>query len=138
MPTTDIVSAASSTAGQAVVTTARSGANTMIAKPATVPSAIAIPPIVGVGVECHRSGRGGTTAPIAGAQRRTTAPSPTAAAAAIRKPKASITRTLLLQFRSSGVQEFTSSGFRVQSSRFIVYGSPSASQLNHVPPSSEL
>src|SRR5678816_2442106 len=43
-------------------------------KPVVVANAMAIPPIVGVGARCHRSGRGGTTAPIVGAKRRTTAP----------------------------------------------------------------
>src|SRR6187431_194749 len=43
-------------------------------KPMVVADAMAIPPMVGVGARCHRSGRGGTTAPMVGAKRRTSAP----------------------------------------------------------------
>ena len=53
-----------------------------------VAAAMAIPPIVGVGARCQRSGRGGTTAPMVGAKRRTTAPSASDAAVAIRKASA--------------------------------------------------
>ncbi len=59
--------------------------------PAMVPSAIAIPPIDGVGALLQRSGRGGTTAPITGATRRTTRPIATAVAVAITKLRAAIT-----------------------------------------------
>jgi hypothetical protein len=44
-----------------------------------VAAAIATPPIVGVGLSCHRSARGGTTAPTAGAARRTAPPNATPA-----------------------------------------------------------
>src|SRR5688572_17243828 len=62
--------------------------------PAIVPSAIAIPPIDGVGALLQRSGRGGTTAPTTGATRRTAAPIATAVAMAIRKVRAVITTAL--------------------------------------------
>ena len=50
--------------------------------PIIVPIAIATPPIVGVGALCHRSARGGTTAPLAAARRRTMAPPTTVDAVA--------------------------------------------------------
>src|SRR5688500_4238368 len=81
MPTTNIAPAASSTAIHAV-DPHRLAQLTVIPSAAAVAAAIAIPPIVGVGTRCQRSGRGGTTAPIAGADRRTTAPRATAAAVA--------------------------------------------------------
>jgi hypothetical protein len=52
--------------------------------PSTAAIAIAIPPIVGVGSLCQRSARGGTTAPRAGAVRRTTAQSATDASSETR------------------------------------------------------
>ena len=64
------------------------GAQRTTRNPAIVAAAIAIPPIVGVGARCQRSGRGGTTAPMAGAKRRTTAPSASEAAVAITKASA--------------------------------------------------
>src|SRR5688500_668799 len=81
MPTTNIAPAASSTAIHAV-DPIRLAKPTVIPNAAAVAAAIAIPPIVGVGARCQRSGRGGTTAPMAGPERRTTAPTATAAAVA--------------------------------------------------------
>ncbi len=66
-PTTNIASAASGTGTHSAGTSIRSGRATSATNPAMVAAAIAIPPIVGVGAECQRSGRGGTTAPLAGA-----------------------------------------------------------------------
>src|SRR4029079_3524410 len=84
-------SAARSTHAHAELADAASGlANPTRMKPAIVPIAIAIPPMVGVGALLHRSGRGGTTAPTTGAIRRTTAPIATAVAAAITKVRAVI------------------------------------------------
>src|SRR5688500_18019979 len=81
LPTTNIAPAASSTATHAAEPI-RSAELTVTPNPTAVAAAIAIPPIVGVGARCQRSGRGGTTAPIAGADLRTTAPKATAAAVA--------------------------------------------------------
>src|SRR5690349_16704726 len=85
-------SAARSTQAHAELADAASGlANPTRMKPPSVPIAIAIPPMVGVGALLHRSGRGGTTAPTTGATRRTTAPIATAVAVAITKLRAVIT-----------------------------------------------
>src|SRR4029079_18738748 len=85
-------SAARSTHAHAELADAASGlANPTRMKPAIVPIAIAIPPMVGVGALLHRSGRGGTTAPTTAAIRRTTAPIATAVAVAITKVRTVIT-----------------------------------------------
>src|SRR5687767_6707135 len=74
IPTTNIASDASSTGTQTGADARISARPTTARKPASVPAAMAIPPIVGVGALCHRSERGGTTAPTVGAHRRTSAP----------------------------------------------------------------
>src|SRR5262245_22980784 len=87
-----MASAASSTHAQADEVEGVSGlTRPATVNPAIVASAIATPPIVGVGALLHRSGRGGTTAPITGATRRTAAPIATAAAVAITKLSTAIT-----------------------------------------------
>src|SRR6187455_3110292 len=57
----------------------------------TVAVTIAMPPIVGVGALCQRSGRGGTTAPKTGARRRTPAPTAIAVTVATRRLMSAIT-----------------------------------------------
>src|SRR5689334_25104947 len=85
-------SAARSTQAHAELADAASGlANPTRMKPPSVPIAIAIPPMVGVGAVLHRSGRGGTTEPTTGATRRTTAPIATAVAVAMTKLRRAIT-----------------------------------------------
>ena len=79
----NIASAAISTGAHELGRPARSGRVNSVTAPASVPSAIAIPPIVGVGVLCQRSGLGGTTAPMAGAVRRTSQPAATDTAVAM-------------------------------------------------------
>src|SRR5688572_6396938 len=87
-PTTNMARAANGTGNQSAGAPMRSGCAAMAANPAKVPATIATPPIVGVGAECQRSGRGGTTTPLAGASRRTTAPPATLHAKAIAKTTA--------------------------------------------------
>ncbi len=74
MPTTNIASAPKGTGSHSTAGPARSHRRAIAAEPTNVAAAIAMPPIVGVGAVCHRSARGGTTAPPAAANRRTTAP----------------------------------------------------------------
>src|SRR5262245_9486840 len=93
-------SAARSTHAHAELAEAASGlANPTRMKPPSVPIAIAIPPMVGVGALLHRSGRGGTTAPTTGAMRRTTAPIATAVAMAITKLRTVITTGVVAESR---------------------------------------
>ncbi len=106
-PTTNIARAASGTGIQSPGAPTRSGRAISAQKPAIVAAAMAIPPIVGVGAVCHRSGRGGTTAPLAEAKRRTSAPPATLHAAAITNTTArniSTIRQPLAALASSGVR----------------------------------
>src|SRR4029450_6725929 len=67
--------------------------------------AMATPPIVGVGALCHRSGLGGTTAPTAGAPRRTSAHSDTDASSEISRASGkeiTITRGIAAYGRAPG------------------------------------
>ena len=77
---------AANATGAHVVTDSRMSCRPTTRKnPVVVPMAMAMPPIVGVGAWCQRSGRGGTTAPIVGAARRTNAPPATVTATATMK-----------------------------------------------------
>ena len=83
MPTTNIAIAASGIGSHVAGATAALKCGATMLKPSTAATAIATPPIVGVGSLCQRSARGVTTAPTPGALRRTTAHSATEASSEI-------------------------------------------------------
>ena len=106
-PTTNMASEASATGTQELATVRLSACSTVSPSAASVATAMATPPMVGVGELCQRSGRGGTTAPIAADTRRITAPSSTEAASATKNvirssaPRPSIAVSAWLMARRS-------------------------------------
>ncbi len=90
-PTANIASEASATGAHVTTDVTMSARSPTTRNPALVPIAMAMPPIVGVGAECQRSGRGGTTAPMVGARRRTSAPLARVAATATMNAISSLT-----------------------------------------------
>src|SRR5437667_7540889 len=84
-PATNIAMAASGIGSHSAGGTPAFTCETTALNPRTAAIAIPTPPIVGVGSLCHRSARGGTTAPTDGAIRRTDAQSATDASSEITK-----------------------------------------------------
>src|SRR5688572_22104495 len=99
-PTTNMAMAAASTADQSR-RPSTPAVRAIAPKPTSVADAMAIPPIVGVGALCQRSGRGGTTAPYPGARRRTSPPT----AMAVRIASTTAITITVTRVQSSGIHQ---------------------------------